>query len=173
MRVKPDRAIRTKIEPATQIVPVEPDRLHWIVRNTQLEIARRAYELFQFRGGEHGHDWEDWFRAESEMLCPVSVAMAEDPQQISLRVNVVGFNHNELKIGVEPQRVIVFGKKNAGAIETEGGLVERINWYPDQMLKAIDLPGPIDTRRAVIALRFGVLTLELPRITSRAHSHAA
>jgi hypothetical protein len=28
------------------------------------EIARVAYELFERRGGEHGHDWEDWFKAE-------------------------------------------------------------------------------------------------------------
>ncbi len=27
-------------------------------------IAQLAYELHQKRGGEHGHDWEDWFGAE-------------------------------------------------------------------------------------------------------------
>jgi len=32
-----------------------------------LAIAQRAYELFEARGCEHGHDWEDWFRAESEL----------------------------------------------------------------------------------------------------------
>ena len=30
------------------------------------EIARRAYELFEERGGEPGREWEDWFRAERE-----------------------------------------------------------------------------------------------------------
>lgn len=30
-------------------------------------IARRAYERFQARGGEHGHDQEDWFAAEAEL----------------------------------------------------------------------------------------------------------
>lgn len=30
-------------------------------------IARRAYELYEARGGEPGHDWEDWFQAESEL----------------------------------------------------------------------------------------------------------
>ena len=29
-------------------------------------IAGRAYELFEARGRDHGHDWEDWFRAESK-----------------------------------------------------------------------------------------------------------
>jgi hypothetical protein len=32
------------------------------------EIARRAYDLFVARGGEHGHDLEDWLEAESALL---------------------------------------------------------------------------------------------------------
>jgi hypothetical protein len=31
------------------------------------EIARRAYEIFCERGGEHGNDLDDWFRAEREL----------------------------------------------------------------------------------------------------------
>lgn len=30
-------------------------------------IRVRAYELFEERGREEGHDWEDWFRAEQEI----------------------------------------------------------------------------------------------------------
>ena len=31
------------------------------------QIARRAYERFEARGGEHGRDQEDWFNAEQEL----------------------------------------------------------------------------------------------------------
>jgi hypothetical protein len=31
-------------------------------------IARRAYELFEKRGREIGHDLDDWLRAEHEMM---------------------------------------------------------------------------------------------------------
>jgi hypothetical protein len=31
------------------------------------DVARRAYELFQARGAEAGHDLEDWFEAEHEL----------------------------------------------------------------------------------------------------------
>jgi hypothetical protein len=31
------------------------------------DIARRAYELWQARGAVHGHDFEDWQRAEAEL----------------------------------------------------------------------------------------------------------
>ena len=32
------------------------------------EIAQRAYEIFLARGGEPGHDLDDWLQAESELL---------------------------------------------------------------------------------------------------------
>ena len=35
---------------------------------THDEIAKRSYELFLERGGEHGHADEDWSRAEAELL---------------------------------------------------------------------------------------------------------
>ncbi len=31
-------------------------------------IRLRAYELFEQRGGEHGHDLEDWLQAELELI---------------------------------------------------------------------------------------------------------
>jgi len=34
---------------------------------THDEIARRAYQLFEERGGEPGREWENWFRAEREL----------------------------------------------------------------------------------------------------------
>jgi hypothetical protein len=36
-------------------------------QNLEEQIRCRAYELYEARGREDGHDTEDWFRAESEM----------------------------------------------------------------------------------------------------------
>ena len=33
----------------------------------QDEVSRRAYELYQARGAEAGHDLEDWLQAEEEI----------------------------------------------------------------------------------------------------------
>jgi len=35
--------------------------------NLEDQIRRRAYELYEQRGKEDGHDLEDWFRAEEEI----------------------------------------------------------------------------------------------------------
>ncbi len=38
------------------------------VSEDQLEqIRRRAHELYEARGGEEGHDLEDWLQAEAEI----------------------------------------------------------------------------------------------------------
>ena len=34
-------------------------------------VRRRAYELYELRGKENGHDLEDWLQAESELVRPV------------------------------------------------------------------------------------------------------
>jgi hypothetical protein len=38
------------------------------------EVARRAYELYQARGGEPGHELEDWLQAEREIMKQGEVA---------------------------------------------------------------------------------------------------
>jgi hypothetical protein len=36
-------------------------------RVTDEDIGRRAFELYLARGGEHGHDEDDWLQAEQEL----------------------------------------------------------------------------------------------------------
>jgi len=36
-------------------------------RPNEGEVAQRAYELYQARGGEPGHELEDWLHAEQEV----------------------------------------------------------------------------------------------------------
>ena len=44
----------------TQLGTTEPP-------NIESEIRKRAYELFESRGREGGHELEDWLRAEEEI----------------------------------------------------------------------------------------------------------
>jgi hypothetical protein len=43
---------------------------------TDSDIARRAYELYEQRGAEHGRDLEDWLLAEHELRAVVRSAAA-------------------------------------------------------------------------------------------------
>ncbi len=41
--------------------------------NLGVRIAKRAYELYEQRGRQHGHDWEDWIEAERQILSKKSL----------------------------------------------------------------------------------------------------
>jgi len=46
-----------------ELIGAAPDPI-----NRAEQVRQRAYELFEARGYEHGHDREDWLRAEAEIL---------------------------------------------------------------------------------------------------------
>jgi hypothetical protein len=53
-----------------------PMQKHTEVTIDRAAVAARAYELFRARGGEPGHDVEDWLRAEAELRRATSVQNA-------------------------------------------------------------------------------------------------
>jgi HSP20 family molecular chaperone IbpA len=159
--------------PATLLQPRDPELLRWEMQPVQLAIARRAFELFEKRNREHGHDWEDWFQAESELLLPVSVATLEKGDSLSLRANVFGFRQNELSVSIESKRVVILGKREVVTTETEGGKNEYIDWYPDQILRVIDLLTEVDPDGAVVELQTGLLKFELPKAVKQVKQTAA
>jgi Protein of unknown function (DUF2934) len=90
-------------EPSAALLSLCNPDLSREMQQVRLAIARRAYELFEARGREHGHDWEDWFRAESELLRPVSTSTSESADQFTVRTNVLGFGESELRVSIELQ----------------------------------------------------------------------
>jgi hypothetical protein len=53
-------------------------------QDTLNRISRRAFENFKSRGGVHGHDREDWFLAESELLEPVKLPISESGETVTV-----------------------------------------------------------------------------------------
>lgn len=62
-----DPSTRTSSLPFTELDRGMRPVWEMFMQQEHLAIARRAYELFEARGCEHGRDWEDWFRAELEL----------------------------------------------------------------------------------------------------------
>jgi hypothetical protein len=53
----------------TNTMPAPSQTIYKTLESLELEeqICLRAYELYEQRGREDGHDLEDWLRAESEV----------------------------------------------------------------------------------------------------------
>jgi HSP20 family protein len=125
-------------------------------------IARRAFDLFLWNGGCHGRDWEDWFRAESEILHAVPLEVTETEDEFTVKAEVPGFTAKELDIKVEPFRLSMAGKRESKAEEKKGKTLHS-EICSDQILRTIDFPVHVDTARTNAVLKDGILTIELPK----------
>lgn len=145
--------LRTEPSSVT-LSPSPPEKLRWQMQALQLAVARRAYELFEVRGSEHGHDWEDWFRAESELLRPVPVVTSESRDMFTVCANVLGFGLEDLQVAVEPFRLTIFGSLGNQLADA----------YPSEILRIVKLPVEIMPERSRASLRAGVLRFDLPKL---------
>lgn len=151
-------------EPAHSSVPILTDIT--LIRDPYPEVARRAYELFEFRGREHGHDLDDWFCAERELLRHVPLEVVQTPWQVTVRAGVFGFGSEELTVCVEPECLTIAGKKQP---EMEvGDKVTFIDWSPDEIYCRVPLPIAVDPAGAIASLGIDVLRIELPALVTQA-----
>jgi HSP20 family protein len=125
-------------------------------------LAHRAYELFDGRGRQDGHDQEDWFRAESELLSPVLIEIEENEKEMIVRADVPGFRDKDLEVAVEPHRLIISGKREEIRDQTKRKAVytERRS---DEVLRTIDFSEEIDPENASATLHDGTLEISVAR----------
>jgi HSP20 family protein len=130
-------------------------------RNTEA-IARRAFELFQKRGYKFGHELEDWFKAERELLRKVPINIKEIDGNLRIQAEVPGFTADNLKVSVEPRRITIKGEIEAKTDKKEDGTLYT-EWRSNKIFRAFDLPHPVDAEKAAAKIKDGVLTLTIPK----------
>lgn len=151
----------TRQDQAARPKMVVTDALANLIEAIEHTIAYRAYELYEARGREGGHDLEDWFRAEAELVRPIPIKITEAKEQLTLRAQVPGFSAEEVTVGIDPRRIIIWGKKERSAGK------EPQQTLQDQFLCVRDLPGEVDPTKAMAILRRGVLDVTLSRAIKR------
>jgi HSP20 family protein len=125
-------------------------------------IARRAFEIFDGRGRADGHDLEDWFRAESELLHPVHLDITESDDTLTVHAEVPGFSAKELEVGVEPHCLTISGKRETSEERTSKKTIY-MEQCSNQIFRAIDLPAEFDTSKVTATPKDGVLELSVPK----------
>lgn len=126
-------------------------------------IAYRAYELYERRGRNDGHELEDWFQAEAEISIPVNEEIKQSGEKILLRAPMPGFTAQDTEVGVAPDRVIIWAKRRTKNLEAKETPDARMTEESVTLLKAIPLPTTVDPSRAVASFSNESLMLELPK----------
>jgi len=140
----------------------EPDKVFDQVREFSESIATRAYEFFDGRGREFGHDLEDWLQAEEQLMRRVPVEVRENATQITVRAEVPGFTVSDIQVTVEPWNLAISGKAEEQRQEKDEWTV-----YADcasrRFYRSLDLPAEVDPARATAILKDGILEIDLTK----------
>lgn len=158
-------ATQTALEsvPVKAPVPVKSTSKDLIERFEKVyaEIANRAFSIFE-NDGRIGRDLENWFKAETELLHPVHVHVAEAEGTVTVQVEVPGFEVKDLEVTLEPQRLIISGKRETKE-ETQKGKTVYKEQCSNEIFRALPLPAEVDASKAKATLENGVLELQAPK----------
>jgi HSP20 family protein len=143
------------------------------IREISDTLARRAYELFEGRGRQDGHDLEDWLRAESELLNPMSAEISEADDQMVVRADVPGFKEKDIEVRVEPHRLIISGKREQIHDQKKKRKTLYSERRSDEVFRIIDLFEEIDPDKVRATLQDGTLEVALPKADPAKKSWAA
>jgi len=132
-------------------------------------IARRAYELFANRGGEHGQDLKDWLEAESDIVHVCFHDLRESDEAVVLRAELPNsFKADQLLVSVEPRRLIVSGERELDMI-VGGHYTAHIEKRTRRILRMHDLPSTVEPSKATATLKGETLEIVMPKAAGGAN----
>ena len=155
----------TALQPVKTSVPTkqtETENIFDRIQENYNSIARRAFEIFDNNGRWLGHELEDWLRAESELLHPVHLEMAESADSLTVQAEVPGFSTKELEINVEPCKLTIAGRHEARE-ESKKNKTIYSERCAKEILRVVDLPIEVDSSKVSASLKDGILNIELPK----------
>jgi HSP20 family protein len=148
--------------PAVTIEPQEPQSLFGEFDRIYQSIAKRAFEIFETSGKGFGHDLDDWFKAESELLHPVKINMSETDNAMVLQAEVPGFAAKDIEIRLEPRRLTISGKRVTSEEKKKGNAIYQEH-ASNEMLRVMEFPVDVGSENATATLRNGILELQLSK----------
>ncbi|HXP80132.1 MAG TPA: Hsp20 family protein [Verrucomicrobiae bacterium] len=155
----------TAMQPAkTSVVAKQTGTENAIDRFQQVfdSIEKRAFEIFNSNGRWFGRDLSDWLQAESEILHPLHLEIAETEEALTVRAEVPGFTAKELDIRVEGNRLTIAGKHESKE-ESKKGKTIYSERCANEILRSVYLSSAVDGTKVNATLKDGVLNIELPK----------
>jgi len=125
-------------------------------------IERRAFDLFEGRGCELGHDLEDWAKAEHELGFPAA-ELSEKNGAYKIEIALPGFEAKEVEVTATPEEVVV----HAATKQERTGEKDDVLWTEfgsDDVYRRFELPNPINTEKVTANLENGLLCVSAPEI---------
>jgi HSP20 family molecular chaperone IbpA len=129
-------------------------------------IERRAHQIFEGRGHEHGHDLEDWLQAEREINSDPTVRIETGDTSVAITLATPGYDADHLTVSIAPGSVVVEGKTELRKSSEEDGVtVSEVS--AQTLFRQIPLPGMADVDAATADFHGRELRITVPLIEKK------
>jgi HSP20 family protein len=126
------------------------------------ETSQKAFEFFMNRGGTLGSRFDDWLRAEMELLRPVPVEITETDKLVNIRAAVPGFKPDEIELSVKDSDLFLSGETRFEN-KKEDEKTFYTEWRSNRFYRQLRLPTEVLSEGADAKLKDGILTLVLKK----------
>ena len=141
-------------------VPVKADDKE-ATKKANVKVARRAYEIYQQNGGDHGNDLLHWLQAESEIFNRV-VEVQQSDSSYSIVTPISGFTPDEVSVAVEQDRALIVANKVNQKAANSNDEAES----SESAFFLVEWPEAVDPSTANAQMKQGNLVLTVNRSTN-------
>jgi len=126
-------------------------------------VQRRAFDLFEKRGGELGHELEDWFNAEHELFGWPAAELSEKNGGYELEMTLPGFDVKDVEVTATPNEVIVHAATEKESKTTKDNVLWT-EFGSNDVYRRFDVPNAINVDQVTAKLDNGILKVNAPKI---------
>jgi len=119
-------------------------------------VRQRAFELFQSRGRETGHELDDWLKAEHEIWGWPAAEMTEMDGKYEVDLTLPGFEAKQVQVTATPSEIIIHAQYKPEKKEEEC----KVLWSEfgsNDVYRRFETPQPIDVDKIDATLDKGIL----------------
>lgn len=166
-----EQSVAQQHEAAIPVQVLTPDILH--NRKSELDrmIARRAFQLFEARGGGHGHDVDDWIAAELGLLHPYRHNLKDSAEAVVFHAELpCTFTPDQINVSVEPRRLTISGEREL-EVTCVGDVPTRVEKRTERIFQTEELPAEVDPSRTTATLKGELLEIMMPKVITDTTPH--
>jgi HSP20 family molecular chaperone IbpA len=134
------------------------------VDKTIEKIQRKAFSLFEQRGGLPGLDWDDWLLAEHSVLGASSAELLESDKELKLQIALPGVESKDVTVTATPESLIVQAKASHSHSDADGE-IRFCEFSEDELCRQFGLPSPINVNAVSASLDKGMLHVVASKAT--------
>jgi HSP20 family molecular chaperone IbpA len=118
------------------------------------EVHRRAYHLFEQRGGTHGRALDDWLDAERQILCSPQAHTTDETNSYRVVTSLAGFPADRIQVSIGAQDMVIRAECTPG--QGVGFSLKAMTQFR--------FCQPVDITRATATFEDGLLEVDVPKL---------